>query len=108
MLSDAFAQAAGAPPPANSPMALFAQFGWIVLVFVVMYLLLIRPQQQQQKKTSEMLKALKRGDRVVTSGGIIGSVIGVDDGKVVLRVSDDVKLEFVKSAVVQVLVEKSA
>jgi preprotein translocase subunit YajC len=107
MVSDAFAQAAGGPP-ANSPVALFAQFGWIVLVFVVMYLLLIRPQQQQQKKTSEMLKALKRGDRVVTSGGIIGSVIGVDDGKVVLRVSDEVKLEFVKSAVVQVLVEKSA
>jgi preprotein translocase subunit YajC len=107
MLSNAYAQAAGAPPP-NSPVALFAQFGWIILVFVVMYLLLIRPQQQQQKKTSEMLKTLKRGDRVVTSGGIIGSVIGVDDGKVVLRVSDDVKMEFVKSAVVQVLVEKSA
>src|SRR5262245_17516247 len=105
MLSDAFAQTASGPPPVNSPVALFAQFGWIVLVFVVMYMLLIRPQQQQQKKTSEMLKALKRGDRVVTSGGIIGSVIGIDDGKVVLRVSDDVKMEFVKSAVVQVLVE---
>ncbi len=107
MVSDAYAQAAGGPP-ASSPMALFAQFGWIILVFVVMYLLLIRPQQQQQKKTSQMLKALKRGDRVVTSGGIIGSVVGIDEGKVVLRVSEDVKLEFVKSAVVQVLVEKGA
>lgn len=105
--SDAYAQAAGGPA-GSSPVALFAQFGWIILVFAVMYLLLIRPQQQQQKKASEMLKALKRGDRVVTSGGIIGSVVGVDDGKVVLRVSEDVKLEFVKSAVVQVLVEKNA
>src|SRR5262245_10195424 len=106
--TDAMAQAASGPPPMNSPLAFVAQFGWIVLVFVVMYLLLIRPQQQQQKKASEMLKALKKGDRVVTSGGIIGSVVGVDDGKVVLKVADDVKLEFLKSAVVQVIAEKGA
>ena len=105
--TNAYAQAGGSPP-AGSPLAIFAQFGWIILVFIVMYLLLIRPQQQQQKKTGEMLKRLKKGDRVVTSGGIIGSVVGVDDAKVVLKVADDVKLEFLKSAVVQVLVEKGA
>jgi len=105
--SDAYAQAAGGSPM-SSPVAMFAQFGWIILVFVVMYLLLIRPQQQQQKKAAEMLKALKKGDRVVTSGGLLGTVVGVDDGKVVLKVSEDVKLEFLKTAVVQVVVEKSA
>src|SRR5439155_24244520 len=68
MWSDAYAQAAGGPPPMNSPLAVFAQFGWVILVFVVMYLLLIRPQQQQQKKAQQMLKALKKGDRVVTTG----------------------------------------
>jgi preprotein translocase subunit YajC len=104
--SDAYAQAPGGPM--SSPVAMFAQFGWIILVFVVMYLLLIRPQQQQQKKAAEMLKALKKGDRVVTSGGLLGTVVGVDDGKVVLKVSDEVKMEFLKSAVVQVVAEKSA
>jgi preprotein translocase subunit YajC len=108
MWSNAYAQAASGPPPAGSPIALFAQFGWIILVFAVMYLLLIRPQQQQQKKMQAMLKALKKGDRVVTTGGIIGSVVGVEDAKVVLKVSDEVKLEFLKSAVVQVLVDKGA
>lgn len=105
--SDAYAQAGGGAP-VGSPLALFAQFGWIILVFIVMYLLLIRPQQQQQKKAAEMLKALKKGDRVVTSGGILGTVVGVDDAKVVLKVSEEVKLEFLKSAVVQVVAEKSA
>jgi preprotein translocase subunit YajC len=70
-----------------------------------MYLLLIRPQQQRQKQTDLMLKALKKGDRVVTSGGIMGTVIGVDDAKVVVRIADEVKVEFTKSAIVQVLAE---
>jgi preprotein translocase subunit YajC len=54
-----------------------------------------------------MLKALKKGDRVVTTGGIIGTVVGVDEAKAVLRIADDVKVEFTKSAVVQVLVENA-
>src|SRR5690349_16731599 len=71
--SNAYAQAAGGSPM-SSPVAMFAQFGWIILVFVVMYLLLIRPQQQQQKKAAEMLKALKKGDRVVTSRGLVADM----------------------------------
>ena len=50
-----------------------------------------------------MLKELKKGDRVLTSGGIFGTVIGVDDVKAVLKIADDVKVEFSKSAIVQVL-----
>ena len=107
MWSDAYAQAAGAAPAAapGGPIALLVQFGPILIIFAIMYLLLIRPQQQRQKQTDLMLKALKKGDRVVTSGGIMGTVIGVDDAKVVVRIADEVKVEFTKSAIVQVLVE---
>jgi preprotein translocase subunit YajC len=106
MWSDAWAQG-GAAQPVDPTIAMLVQFGPILLIFVIMYFLLIRPQQQQQKRTQAMLKALKRGDRVVTSGGMLGTVVGVDDAKVVLKVADDVKIEFLKSAVVQVVVEKA-
>ncbi len=107
MWSDAWAQT-GAVPAGNSTIGMLVQFGPILLIFVIMYFLLIRPQQQQQKKMQLMIKALKKGDRVVTSGGMLGTVVGVDDAKIVLKVADDVKMEFLKSAVVQVLQEKGA
>jgi preprotein translocase subunit YajC len=105
MWSDAWAQG-GTAQSVDPTIAMLVQFGPILLIFVIMYFLLIRPQQQQQKKTQAMLKALKKGDRVVTSGGMLGTVVGVDDAKVVLKVADEVKMEFLKSAVVQVVVEK--
>jgi preprotein translocase subunit YajC len=52
-----------------------------------------------------MLKSVKKGDRVLTNGGIYGTVVGVDDTKAVLRIADDVKVEFSKTAIVQVLAE---
>jgi len=104
MWTDAFAQS-GAAKPAEPGFAFLLQMLQFVPIFLILYLLLIRPQQQQQKKTKEMLKALKKGDRVVTSGGIIGTVVGIDDSKAVLRIADDVRVEFTKTAVVQVLAE---
>jgi len=108
MWSDAFAQAAGAAgaaKPADPRLALLLQILQFVPIFVIIYLLLIRPQQQRQKKLEDLVKKLKKGDRVLTTGGIIGTVVGVDDTKAVLRISDEVKVEFAKSAVVQVLEE---
>jgi preprotein translocase subunit YajC len=84
---------------------MLVQFGPIIFLFAVMYFLLIRPQQQRQKKLEAMIKALKKGDRVLTSGGMFGTVIGVDDTKAVLRIADDVKAEFTKSSIVQVVPE---
>ena len=72
-------------------------------IFVIIYLLLIRPQQKRQKDTDKMLKTLKKGDRVLTSGGIYGTIVGVDDAKTVVKVAEDLKLEFAKSAIVQVI-----
>ncbi|HXZ26799.1 MAG TPA: preprotein translocase subunit YajC [Terriglobales bacterium] len=75
----------------------------LVLIFVIFYFLLILPQQRKQKKWQQMLEALKTGDRVVTSGGVRGTVIALRDDCVHLRVPpDNLRLEVVKSAVVSV------
>ena len=72
----------------------------LVLMFVVFYFLLIRPQQKRQKDHAEMVKNLKKGDRVVTSGGVIGTIHTLQDDYVVLKVGDqDTKMEVLRSAV---------
>ena len=105
MWNEALAQAGGGAPPGPSRIGFLLQLLQFVPIFLILNLLLIRPQQQRQKKLNEMLKTLKKGDRVLTSGGIIGTVVGVDDSKAVLRIAEDVKVEFAKSSVVQVMVE---
>jgi preprotein translocase subunit YajC len=100
---DAFAQTgavAGAPNPTIAVLLQFLQF---LPIFLIIYFLLIRPQQQRQKTLDRMLKNLKKGDRVVTTGGIIGTVIGLEDSKAVLRIAEDTKVEFTKASIVQVL-----
>jgi len=75
----------------------------IVLIFVIFYFLLIRPQQKKQKQHQKMLEAIKKGDTVVTSGGIYGTVIGVKENIVVLKIAENVKVEFAKSAVTHIV-----
>jgi preprotein translocase subunit YajC len=70
-----------------------------------MYVILIRPQQKKAREHDALLKKLKVGDRVSTNGGIIGVVVGLKDNKVSIR-SADSKLEMLKGAVTEVLVEK--
>jgi preprotein translocase subunit YajC len=76
----------------------------LILGFVlVFYFLLLRPQQKRQKAVQDMLKGLKTGDRVLTSGGIFGQVLGIKDDVVVVKIADDVKIEVAKSAVTGVV-----
>jgi preprotein translocase subunit YajC len=103
MWSNAFAQGAGGAPGGNPTMTMLLQLLQFLPIFAILYFLLIRPQQQRQKKLDLMLKDLKKGDRVVTTGGIIGTIVGIDDAKAVLKIADEVKVEFTKSAIVQVL-----
>jgi len=106
MWTDAFAQAPGGAAQATDPtMSMLLNMFPIVAIFVIMYFLLIRPQRQRQKQLDTMIKALKKGDRVLTSGGIFGTVQNIDDAKAVIKISDEVKVEFAKSAIVQVLTE---
>jgi len=113
MVSDAFAQGlfGGGGPAAsgssNPNMTFILQIAQFLPIIAIFYLLLIRPQQQQAKKLKAMLAALKKGDKVVTSGGLMGTIVGLDEQKAVLRVGDDVKMEFLKSAIVSVVTEGS-
>jgi preprotein translocase subunit YajC len=73
------------------------------LFFVLLYFVMIAPQQKKQKKWQQMLSQLKNGDRVTTNGGIRGVIVSVKDDAVLLRVApDNIKLEFVKSAIAAV------
>jgi preprotein translocase subunit YajC len=72
----------------------------LILIMVVFYFLLIMPAQRRQKKTAQMLKALKNGDKVITNGGIYGTIVGLEDDTVQLRVAEQVKLKLSRSAIV--------
>ncbi|KAF0115945.1 MAG: preprotein translocase subunit YajC [Rhodobacteraceae bacterium] len=100
-VTPAFAQAAGAAPGGA---AVFAQFLPIVLIFVIFYFLLIRPQQKKMKDHRAMVDALRRGDQIVTSGGIVAKVSKVqDDGMVEVEIAEGVKVKVVKHTITQVL-----
>lgn len=72
-----------------------------ILIILIFYLFLILPQQKKQRKHQEMLGSIRKGDKVLTSGGIQGVVVGINDKKniVVLKVAENVKIEFQKSAI---------
>jgi len=74
---------------------------FFVPIILIMYFFMIRPQKKRQKEHQNLLAALKTGDRVVTNSGMIGTVVGIHDdkNKVVLKVADQVKIEFVKSSI---------
>lgn len=73
---------------------------WFGLIFVLMYLLLIRPQRKKQKEHQTLLQELKKGDKVVTSGGMFGTIFAIDEdrGRVVIKVGET-KFEFLKSSI---------
>ena len=85
-------------------MEAFGQFIPLILIFGIMYFLLIRPQQQKLKQHQAMVEALRRGDQVVTAGGLIGKVSKVkDEGEIEVELASDVKVRVVKSTIAQVL-----
>src|ERR1700704_2644628 len=84
--------------PAAGPSGLFTLAPYL-LMFVVFYFVLIAPMRKQQKKTKEMLANLKKGDRVVTTGGIYGTLAQVEDQIVWLKLNDQVKIKLNRSAI---------
>ena len=95
----AFAQAAG-----GGAGGAIASFVPLILIFAIMYFLLIRPQQKKMKEHKAMVTALRRGDQIVTQGGIIGKVSKVkDDSEVEVEIADGVKVRVVRATITQVL-----
>jgi len=79
--------------------AMIAQLAPFVLIFIIFWVLLIQPARRRQKAHQKMLEELKRGDKVVTNGGLHGEVAGIENGVVFLKISDNVKVRVSKSAV---------
>ena len=98
-VSPAYAQAAGAPGGA----AAFAQFIPLLLVFVIMYFLILRPQQKKMSQHRAMVAALKKGDQVITQGGLIGKVVGVRDDELDVELAQGVRVRVVRSSIAQVV-----
>lgn len=114
LISEAFAQtnavavpAAGTAAPAapgSGNEAALMQFVPLILIFAVFYFVLIRPQQKRFEQHKSMLEGLRRGDRVVTGGGIIGTIVKTEgNDEVVVEISDNVKVRVQKSSITTVL-----
>ena len=102
-ISPAFAQDAAAAATGGLNAQLL-QFGPLILIFIVFYFLLIRPQQKKAKAHREMLSNVRRGDRIVTSGGIIGTVTKADgDSELQVEIADGVRIRVLRGAVSDVL-----
>jgi preprotein translocase subunit YajC len=106
LVSEAYAQGGSQPGGSIAPM-----WPMFLLIFAVFYFFLIRPQQKKQKDLQNMLTALAKGDRVVTIGGIFGTIVNIKkkdeknagDDIVVLKVSDTTKLEMLRSSIARVI-----
>jgi preprotein translocase subunit YajC len=83
----------------GGPGAILIQLVPIVLVLGVFFFLVIRPQQRERQRRREMLGALKKGDRVVTTGGLIGTIVGLTERKATLRVGDSTRIECLRDAI---------
>ncbi|MFH1552550.1 MAG: preprotein translocase subunit YajC [Candidatus Omnitrophota bacterium] len=99
MLTLAFAQTAQAAGPAQSQQSPLLSLLPIVLIFVIFYFLLIRPQKKNQKEHAQMLGALAKNDDVVTSGGIYGTIVNIQDDVVTLRIDDNTRIKVQKGSI---------
>jgi len=88
--------------PEGSLISTFVMFGLIIAIF---YFLILRPQQKRQKDRQKMLDAIKKGDKVVTAGGMHGIVAGLDEKTVLLQVADNVKMKFDRTGIANILKE---
>jgi len=86
----------GAPDPTTQLMTTLLMFGGVIVVF---YFFMIRPQQKRQKEMRKMLDAVKKGDKVVTSSGIHGTVTDVEDAIIVVQIADNTRVRFDKAAI---------
>jgi len=99
----AYAMGAGGTGTTSSGGSVFTTFIPIIIMFAIFYFLLIRPQQKKAKEHSSMLAALKRGDKVITSGGLYGEVTGIENDAVTIEIAPKVRVKVVRSSISTVL-----
>ena len=97
MINYAHAQAAAQQP------SMLASFIPLILIFLIFYFLLIRPQQKKQKEHKILLDSIQRGDEILSSGGILGKVIKVDNNKLTVEISKGVNVTIIRSTVADVI-----
>ena len=93
-----FAYAAAQAPNGGGSGAVMTQVMFFAAIFAIFYFLLIRPQQRQRREREATLRAVKKGDRVVTTGGIHGTVVGLTEHTMTLKVADQTKMDFDRAA----------
>ena len=91
---------APAGQPQSSP---FGMFGMMAILFAIMYFMMIRPQRRREKERKAMIAAVKTGDRVLLTSGILGHIRNVKENSLIVQIADNTKVEVVKAAVSQVL-----
>ena len=74
-------------------------FAPLLIIMVIFYVLLILPAQRRQKKSQQMLSALKNGDKIITNGGLFGTIVGLEGDSIQVRIADQVKVKVLRSAV---------
>ena len=101
LITPAFAQASGAAPMGSTDMLI--QFAPFIVIFVIMYFLILRPQQQRAKEQRNMVGAAKRGDVIVTSGGLVGKITkSTEDNEVEVEIAPNVRVRLVRSGIADV------
>lgn len=88
----------------GSPMSLIFM---IIAIFAVMYFLMIRPQQRQKKQHQDLLSKISKGDKIVTAGGLHGTIAGVKDNTVIVKIADNVKVEVSRASINKVVSSKA-
>ncbi len=101
MFNFAFAQSAATQQP-----SMIASFMPLILIFIIFYFLLIRPQQKRAKEHKALLESIKRGDEILTGGGIIGKVLKADQTELIVEISTKVNVKVLRSTVADVLKKK--
>jgi preprotein translocase subunit YajC len=95
--------AMAAPQGGNSQQSPFGFVGMMVLFFVIMYVMMIRPQQRKEKERKAMLAELKKGDKVLFAGGLIGSIAQIGDKTAKIKVAENVRLDVARGAITAVI-----
>ncbi|MBO4387230.1 MAG: preprotein translocase subunit YajC [Treponema sp.] len=108
LLTTAAGSAQGAGGQMDAMGGTFGMLVPLILIFAIMYFLMIRPQQKKQKETQKMIDAIKKGDKVVTIGGIHGIVSSVKENTLVIKVDDNTRIEFNRTAIATVVTDKPA